>query len=102
MPTCAHPTAHPRHKRGAILSSVPVGKRKVTAEIALSINKYIRKRYKRKVSTLKENDLLRETCYAAEQRRWSNKKSIKEGSSDEESDPSFQATVSPLLLSIHK
>ncbi|CAF0811196.1 unnamed protein product [Didymodactylos carnosus] len=36
-------------------------------------NKYIRKRYKGKVSALKENDLLCETCYAAEQRRrtWS-------------------------------
>jgi len=102
MPSCGHPTAHPRHKRGSVLSSVPLGKRKITAEMALSIKKYVRKRYKGKVSTIKENDLLCETCYAAEQRRRSNKKSIEEDSSDEELDLSFQASLSPSYLPMHK
>jgi hypothetical protein len=94
MSNCKHPTAHPRHKRGAVSTAVPLGKRKTTIDMALSINKYVRKRCKGKVSMIKENDLLCETCYAAELRRWSNKTFIKADSSDDELDASFQSTAS--------
>ena len=94
MSNCKHPTAHPRDKRGVVLTAVPLGKRKVTIGMALSINKYVRKRCKGKLSMIKENDLLCETCYAAELRRWSNKTFTKADSSDEELDASFQSIVS--------
>ncbi|CAF0776889.1 unnamed protein product [Didymodactylos carnosus] len=74
MPTCSHPTAHPRQRKGAILSRVPQGVKKVSNSMALSLNKYIRKRYKYKGSGIKENDLLCKLCYMTEERRVSKKK----------------------------
>ena len=84
MPNCNHPTAHPRQRRGAVWSSVPQGKGRITAQMATTINKYIRKRYKGKLLAVKENSLLCETCFAKEQRRMFGNRSSIVYSSDEE------------------
>ena len=99
MPNCSHPTAYPRQPRGAVWSSVPQGKRRITAQMATTINKYIRKRYKEKLLSVKENSLLCETCFAKEQRRMFRNKSSTVSSSDEElsqSIPSASLLSEPL------
>ena len=84
MPNCSHPTAHPRQRREAVWSSVPQGKKRITAQMGTTINKYIRKRYKGKLLAANENSLLCETCFAKEQRRMFGNKSSTVSSSDEE------------------
>ncbi|CAM4797094.1 unnamed protein product [Rotaria magnacalcarata] len=84
MTNCSHPTAHPRHARGAVLSSIPQGQRRITAQMAAKMNKYFRRRYKGKLLAVKENSLLCETCFAREQRRTSSYKNTTVHSSVEE------------------
>ena len=68
-PNCRHPTAHPHQRQGAVRYSVPQGKRRITAQMTATINKYIRKRDKRKLLAVREYSLLCEICLAKEQRR---------------------------------
>ncbi|CAF2224189.1 unnamed protein product, partial [Rotaria magnacalcarata] len=84
MTNCSHPTAHPRHVRGAVLSSIPQGKRRITAQMVVKMNKYFRKRYKGKLLAVTENSLLCGTCFAREQRRTSSYKNTTVHSSEEE------------------
>ena len=69
MLNCRHPIAHPRQQRGAVRSSVPQGKRRITAQMTAAINKYIRQRDKGKLLAVREYSLLCETCLGKEQRR---------------------------------
>ena len=69
MSNCGLSTAHPRQRWGAVRSSVPQGKRRITTQMTATINKYIRKRDKGKLLAVREYSLLCETCLAKEQRR---------------------------------
>ena len=57
MPNCSHPIAHPRQRRGVVRSSIPQGKRRITAQMTVIISKYIRKRGKGKLLAVKEYSL---------------------------------------------
>ena len=61
MPNYSHPIAHPLRRHGAVRSSVPQGKRCITAQMTATINKYIRKRNKGKLLVVREYSLLGET-----------------------------------------
>ncbi|CAF1585862.1 unnamed protein product, partial [Didymodactylos carnosus] len=62
--------------------------------MALSLNKYIRKRYKYKGSGIKENDLLCKLCYMTEERRVSKKKTNDANIIDEDTQANVSLVVS--------
>ncbi|CAF0998055.1 unnamed protein product [Didymodactylos carnosus] len=75
MPSCKHPSRHPRVKRGLGLSirPLPKGQKRISATMAKSMNRKYRQDFKRLEQALKENDLLCNECFYHEQRRMNSK-----------------------------